>query len=165
MAKVTVAMSRANLGPRHAVADIGVLDNIFGLDRFVKLGQPVWLSNLFDRSEQRFARHHVHINTWLFVVPIGVVKGALRAICCVTRYCSGERRTLPRDSCCMSAYVLLSIEGFCCGMQSKPKPRSAAVRHPTLNNMIGSHYLRHAAGRSGQSLAGRVYQLARVAHG
>src|SRR3954468_2011696 len=77
---MTVTMARPDFRPRHAVADLGILYNIFALDRFSETRPARMAVKFIDRSEQWFARHHVHINARLFVVPIGVVKGALSPI-------------------------------------------------------------------------------------
>src|SRR3954465_9837618 len=77
---MTVAMACPNFRLHHAVADIGVLYNIFALDRLSETRPACMAVKFIDRSEQWFARHDVHINARLFIVPIGVVKGALSPI-------------------------------------------------------------------------------------
>src|SRR5262245_50351119 len=81
MAKMAFAMTGANLSPNQAMAGVGLLDHIFGLDRPGEARPARAAVKLVDRSKQRLARHDIHVNARLFVVPIGVIK---RRLCRVT---------------------------------------------------------------------------------
>src|SRR5215468_11700161 len=81
MAKMAVAMTGANLNPSQAMAGVSLLDHIFRLDRPGEARPARVTVKLVDRSKQRLARHDIHVNTRLFVVPKGVIK---RRFCCVT---------------------------------------------------------------------------------
>src|SRR5215510_12194774 len=74
MAKMAVAMTGANLSPNHAMAGVSLLDHIFRLDRPGEARPARVTVKLVDRSKQRLARHDIHVNTRIFVVPIGVIK-------------------------------------------------------------------------------------------
>src|SRR5262245_24979687 len=81
MAKMAVAMNGANLSSDHAVTGVSLLDHIFRLERPGEARPAGVAVKLVDRSKQRLARHDVHVNARLCVVPIGVIK---RRLCCVT---------------------------------------------------------------------------------
>src|SRR5215510_9433068 len=74
MAKMAVAMTGANLSPNQAMAGVRLLDYIFKLERPGEARPARVTVKLVDRSKQRLARHDIHVNARLFVVPIGVIK-------------------------------------------------------------------------------------------
>src|SRR5581483_2988464 len=80
MARVTVSMSGAHLVSSNAVAGIHVLDHVFRFDRLGKARPTTAAIELVHRSEQRLARHHIDIESWLFVVPVFVLKRSLRPV-------------------------------------------------------------------------------------
>ena len=45
----------------------------------MKLGQPELLSNLLTEANSG-SGHEVYVNTWFFVIPIGILKGSFRPI-------------------------------------------------------------------------------------
>src|SRR5215475_7248595 len=92
MAKMAVAMTGANLNPNQAMAGVSLLDHVFRLDRPGEARPARIAVKLVDRNKQRLARHDIHVNTRLFVVPIGVIK---RRFCSVTlrRMVLLERKT------------------------------------------------------------------------
>src|SRR5262249_48871562 len=81
MARMAVPMTGANLSPNQAMAGVGLLDNIFRIERRGEARPARVTVKLVNRSKQRLARHYIHVNTRLFVVPIGVIK---RRFCSVT---------------------------------------------------------------------------------
>src|SRR5262245_66646601 len=81
MAKMAVALTGANLSPNQAMAGVRLLDHIFRLERLGEARPARVTVKLVNRSKQRLARHDIHVNTRLFVVPIGVIK---RRFCRVT---------------------------------------------------------------------------------
>src|SRR5215510_836837 len=74
MAKMAVAMTGTNLSSDHSVAGVSILDHIFRLERPGEARPSRVAVKLVNRSKQRLARHDIHVNTRLFVVPIGVIK-------------------------------------------------------------------------------------------
>src|ERR1043166_7366510 len=80
MAKVTVSMSRAHLGSSNAVAGVHVLDHVFRFDRLRKARPTRAAVELVHRSEQWLAPPDIDIESWLFVVPVFVLKRSLRAV-------------------------------------------------------------------------------------
>src|SRR5438477_11115114 len=113
-----------------------------------------------DRRKKWFARHHVHINARLFVVPIGVVKGTLSPVSLSnavllareTRYRVGVLAVCRHMFSCFS-------ENSDCGMRSKPEAKISVLRHPTLNNMIPIALPSSCSRSIRKALAGRVYQF------
>ena len=73
-------MTGANFSSSHAVAIVSFLDHVL---RFEWLGEarPTRAAiKLVNRSKQRLAGHDVNVNTWFFVIPIGILKGSFRPI-------------------------------------------------------------------------------------
>ncbi len=81
MAEMAAAMTEANLSPNHAMAGVNILDHIFWLDRLGEARLARVAVKFVNRSKQWLARHDIHVNTWLLVVPIGIIK---RRFCFVT---------------------------------------------------------------------------------
>src|SRR5262245_24540277 len=81
MAKMAFSMTGANLSPNQAMAGVSLLDHIFRLERPGEARPARVTVKLVERSKQRLARHDIHVNTRLFVVPKVVIK---RRFCCVT---------------------------------------------------------------------------------
>jgi hypothetical protein len=74
MAKMAGAMTGANLSPNHGTAGVSLLDQVFRLERRGETRPARAAVKRVNRSEQPLARHDIHANTWLFVVPIVVIK-------------------------------------------------------------------------------------------
>src|SRR5438067_5145145 len=65
----------ANLRPDHTVAAVAPVDDASGLNRFSETRPPTPAVELVHRRKQRFARNHINVKTWFFVVPIRILKG------------------------------------------------------------------------------------------
>ena len=86
-----------------------------------------------DRSEQWFARHHVHINARLFVVPIGVVKGALSPISLSNAVLLGREARYRVGILVVCRHMCSCFsEDSDCGMHSKPR---AKISDPTASHI------------------------------
>src|SRR5262245_29031631 len=72
-------MVGTNLRPNHAMAVVHLLNHIFRLYRPGETRPSGVTVILVNRREQRFAPYDIHVNTRLFVVPIGVIKRRLRS--------------------------------------------------------------------------------------
>src|SRR5262245_55998187 len=74
-------MTGASLSSDHAVAGVSLLDHILRVERPGEARPARVTVKLVNRSKQRLARDDIHVNTRLFVVPVGVIK---RRFCRVT---------------------------------------------------------------------------------
>src|SRR3954468_252409 len=77
MAEVTVAVLGANLGAGHSVGPVDVLDYVRRFQGLCEARPTGAAVEFVDGREQRFARHHVDIESWLFVVTVFVLKRPL----------------------------------------------------------------------------------------
>src|SRR6185437_15142291 len=68
VAEVAVAVGRADLGPGHAPAPVGVLDHVGLVDRHREARPAGAAVVLVDRSEQGLAGHDVDVDTGVLVV-------------------------------------------------------------------------------------------------
>jgi hypothetical protein len=80
MAQVAIRRARANLGSEHAVADVAIFDDGFGLDRLRETRPTTAAVELIHGSKQRLARNHVYVKTRFLVVPIGVLERMFRPV-------------------------------------------------------------------------------------
>jgi len=79
MPEMRIAMFASHLGAGHKKAAILFFLNIVRLKRPGEAGPAGAGSKLVLRAEKRLAGYDVHVDTFLFIVPVFISKGRLRA--------------------------------------------------------------------------------------
>ena len=74
-----ITVLRFDLRTVHAEGAVGVFDDVRLDQRFGEAGPTGAAIKLVERGEQRFAGDDIDVDAGLVVVPVGVVKGRLRA--------------------------------------------------------------------------------------
>jgi hypothetical protein len=74
MAEMAISMCGPNLFERHAIARIGVFDNIVSIDGLCEAWPPRVAVEFVYGCEQRLTGHYINVDTRLFVVPVFVLK-------------------------------------------------------------------------------------------
>ena len=92
VAQVRIAVLRAHFDAPHAVADVGVIDDMLGFDRLREARPTGARLELVERAEQRLAADDVDVQAGLVVVPKFVAEGRLGGV--VLRHFVLERAEL-----------------------------------------------------------------------
>src|SRR6185312_8192244 len=77
MTQMAVAVLGADLGADHAVAGVVFFDHVGSLDRFAETRPAAVALEFVERSEQRLARHDVHVQARFTVFVKSVVERSL----------------------------------------------------------------------------------------
>jgi len=79
MAKVGIAGFGTRFDPYHSVARVFHLNDFLFLDWLVKAGPTGATIKFGFRGKERFAGDDIHVDAFLFVVPVGVVERGFSA--------------------------------------------------------------------------------------
>ena len=84
MAEMRIARFSADLNPLHPVRSIALFRYVILLNGLGETRPTRAAVELIERTEERFARDYIDVNSRLVIVPVRVVKRGFRAA--LTRY-------------------------------------------------------------------------------
>src|ERR1700751_6173226 len=80
MTQVAVTVTRPHLSPDHSMTVIRLLLEVLGIHGFCETRPATVAIKFVEGREERFTGNDVHVDTWLIMIPIRIIKRTLGTV-------------------------------------------------------------------------------------